>query len=183
MNIDEKSTDLRSPLKAFQHQRGFSDVTFHFPRTIDPKATAGIRLGGDSCPDIVQLNYQEMDTNLDGTSSCINDNDLDYDAFFSQYIDVDNDQEERCAININLCGGQISQGKENADSGNDEDKVLQLDRTRLCPNETPKSPPLSKHHGPDSSVAASIQNLEAKKAMSAAKLAELWIVDPKRAKR
>ncbi|KAK1353946.1 Basic-leucine zipper transcription factor family protein [Heracleum sosnowskyi] len=187
MNMDDKSSDLRSPFKAFHHQRGFSDVIFQFPCSIDSTTTAGIRLGGDSLPDIVQLN-QEIDTNFNGTTSCIND--LDYDAFFSQYIDVDNNnQEEKCVIN-NLCGDQ-SQVEENVinnevdvinwvNTGDGEDKELQLDRTQCCVDQSPNGPPLSKHH---SSVPGSIQTVEAKKAMSAAKLAELRIVDPKRAKR
>ncbi|XP_074357651.1 uncharacterized protein LOC141697262 [Apium graveolens] len=178
MNMDDKSRDVT--LKALHHhQRVFSDVTFHFP-------TAGIRLGGNSCPDIVQLinSYQleEIDdTNIDETSSsCIYDNELDYDAFFSQYIDVDNnEEEEKCVINniINLCGDQLSQGKEKA-----KDNVL-LQQQQQLDNDTPDGPPLSKHSSVARSSSISIQTVETKKAMSAAKLAELWIVDPKRAKR
>lgn len=184
INMGDKSTDLRSPFKAFHHQREFSDLTFQLPCSIDPTAAAAIKLGrDDSCQGhTVQLD-QEINTNINETStSSINENDLDYDAFFSQYIDVDtNDQEEKCLIS-NLFGDLTTNKGITinwVDTGDDENKDLQLDRRRCCV-ERPDAPPAPRHHGPKSSVTASIHK---KKATSAAKLAELWSVDPKRAKR
>ncbi|XP_017240198.2 probable transcription factor PosF21 [Daucus carota subsp. sativus] len=206
---DKMSTHLRSPLKAFHHQRGFSDVTtFQFPCSIIHRPT--IKLGGgDSCPDIVQLDQEINTTHINNNefmSSSIKDNDLDYDAFFSKFIDVDNnDQEEKCSVINNLCGDDASQVKQidvnfnynqrdginwvntpDGDGDGDEDKEeeQQLDRRKRF--ESPDGPAPSPQHYPNLSVAAgsNIQtSVEAKRAVSAAKLAELWIVDPKRARR
>ncbi|XP_071732723.1 transcription factor RF2b-like [Rutidosis leptorrhynchoides] len=154
-NTKPPNTPSSFPFRTSHHRRAHSDVNFRLPEDLD--------LVSDS---------------FDAPSGSFEDIGSE-DDLFSTYMDIEklgsNLNEPPETVRINNAGGENGASEDNYACGGGGEGSGDGEKTSMKP----------RHRYSNSEDGSSFlgQSIEAKKAMAPDKLAELWAVDPKRAKR
>lgn len=171
--------ELASPFKGSMHGGGLPEFTFGTSHSNDV-LFVDVESGGDPLDCLSPPDDVVGDVGFD---------DDDDDDFFSAYIDVKK-FEEKEADDDNIAGPpednlQTNGGGFVVESGGSHGGRGRRKRKDISKDVIKATPPTKKRQsrGGQSCLATDNEFVEPRKAMAAGELAELWTVDPKRAKR